>query len=105
MTTPFQLEVRQYVKALVAGLIALLSLLAGALGDGLSTQEIIGLGVAFLTGFVGVFYAENKDPKGTNRTDLSTQAGYVSVLMVVLIVLAVLFILFYLLPALNGASL
>ena len=72
---PFALEVRQYVKALTAGLIAACSLLGGALGDGLSAQEWVGLVVAFLTGFTGVFYVENRDPKGQDNDHLSTMSG------------------------------
>lgn len=74
MVTPMQLEIRQYVKAVVGGLIAALSLLGGALGNGLSNEEIIGLVVAFLTGFVAVFYAPNRAAKGSYADpDLSEQ--------------------------------
>ncbi len=61
---PLALEVREYVKAIVGGAIAALALLGGALGDGLSSQESVGIAVAFLTGFAGTFYTPNKAPKG-----------------------------------------
>ncbi len=108
-----QLEIRQYVKAVVGGLLAALSLLAGALGDGLSSPEIIGLVVAFLTGFIGVFYSPNLAAKGQLADpDLSEQdplrgdgeVGIGQVGLIILVVLAVLFVLFFLLPA-FGASL
>lgn len=76
MVTPFQLELRQYVKAVVGGLLAALSLLGGALGDGLSNEEWAGIVGAFLVGFVGVFYAPNKAPVGRpSDPELSEQDG------------------------------
>ncbi len=113
MITPFQLEIRQYVKALVGGILAALAALGGALGDGLSSQEVIGLFVAFLGGFAGVFYTPNLAAQGRLADpDLSEQnplrsdgeVGIGQVGLIVLVVLAVLFVLFLLLPAL-GASL
>lgn len=97
MVTPFQLELRQYVKAVVGGLLAALALLSGALGDGLSPTEVIALVVAFLTGFLGVFYAPNNDPKGVDNKGLSTQSGVITLevvlLVVILVVLLALFVL------------
>lgn len=73
---PLALELREYVKAVVGGAVAALALLGGALGDGLSSQEWVGLAVAFLTGFAGVFYAPNKAPAGQPASpDLSEQRG------------------------------
>lgn len=96
MVTPMQLEIRQYVKAVVGGLIAALSLLGGALGDGLSSQEVIGLVAAFLTGFVAVFYTPNQAAKGRLADpDLSEQdplrgdAGVGTIGLVILVVLAI----------------
>lgn len=97
---PLQLEVREYVKAVVGGLTATLALLAGALGDGLSSQETVGLLAAFVAGFGAVFLAPNKDALGrTADPGLSEQngdAGYGAlgtlgaVLLVVALVLLVL---------------
>lgn len=64
MVTPFQLEVRQYVKAIMGGLASALALLGGALGDGLSSQETVGVAAAFVAGFVAVFYTPNQAAKG-----------------------------------------
>lgn len=110
MTTPMQLEVRQYVKAVVGGLLASLSLLAGALGDGLSNDEVIGVVVAFLTGFLGVFYAPNSESSRASLSGRSSAANKrprsdgelgQSVVYFILAILGVLFVVFYLLPALT----
>ncbi len=76
MNNPFALELREYVKAVAGGLLAFLAFLSGALGDGLSSQEWVGLAAAFLGGFVGVFYAPNQAPKRrAARADVSEQDG------------------------------
>lgn len=62
--TPFQLEVRQYVKAIVGGLGVALGVLAGAAGDGISAQEALTAVGAGLAGFTATFYAPNKAPEG-----------------------------------------
>jgi hypothetical protein len=46
----------EYLKSIIAGLIAGLSVLAGAAGDGISSQEWITTAVAFLSG-LGIVYA------------------------------------------------
>jgi hypothetical protein len=40
----------EYLKAITAGLIAALSVLGGAVGDGISAQEWIATAIAFLSG-------------------------------------------------------
>ena len=78
---PLALEVREYVKALIGGLTATLALLAGALGDGLSAQETVGLLGAFVAGFGAVFLAPNKEapvgrPADPGLSEQRGEAGY-----------------------------
>ena len=90
MTTPFQLEVREYVKAIVGGLLAAIPfLIQGINSNGLSQEEVL---VSVLTGlgaFLGVFYAPNQDARG----DLSTQAGATQGQVVILIAIFLVIIL------------
>lgn len=67
---------RQYAKALTAALIAALSVLAGAVGDGVSAEEWITTAIAFLTALGVVFVVPNQAPAGQPANpDLSEQDG------------------------------
>jgi hypothetical protein len=64
----------EFAKAIVGALIAGLSVLAGAVGDGVSAQEWITVAVATLTGFGVVFGVPNRAPKGRPaRADVNEQ--------------------------------
>jgi hypothetical protein len=128
MVTPFQLEVRQYVKAVVGGLMSALPLLIDALNsDGLSRNEGLAAVLAFVVGFSAVFYAPNlaakgqradpdlseQDPLGADRIDaiadldagsrrVRGDEGVGQVTLIVLVVLAVMAVLFIVLPALGA---
>lgn len=71
-----RLHPQQYAKALVGALVAGLSVLAGAVGDGVSAEEWLTTAVAFLTGLGLVFAVPNKPAPG-RRSDpaLSEQGG------------------------------
>lgn len=83
----------EYCKATVGALVAGLSVLAGAVGDGVSAQEWITTAVAALGGLGLIYAVPNRAPVG-ERADprISEQhgdAGQVDVLYVLLVVLVV----------------
>lgn len=91
---PFALSASQYVKAIVAGLIAALAVLGTALDGGVTTNEALGVLSAFLVGFYGTFLAPNKAAAGPGNPNLSEQdAGHGAVdgLIGLVIVLACIF--------------
>jgi hypothetical protein len=92
------MSAREMSKAIVGGLIAGLSVLAGAAGDGISIQEWITTAVAFLSGLGIVYVTPNRAPASqAAKPDVSEQDGrdrgavdVVTILVVVLVVLVVL---------------
>lgn len=70
------MHVSEFRKAIVGALIAALSVLAGAVGDGVSAEEWITTAVAFLTGLGVVYAVPNRAPSGVPADpDLSEQDG------------------------------
>jgi hypothetical protein len=67
---------QEFAKAIVGALIAGLSVLTGAVGDGISSQEWITTAVAFLSGLGIVYVTPNRAPAGhAARPDVSEQDG------------------------------
>jgi hypothetical protein len=89
------MKVQEMAKALVGGLIAGLSVLAGAVGDGVSAQEWIAAAVAMLVGFEAVYWTDNAkripraDPGPPRDLDRGA-TNVVTVLVVVVLVVLVL---------------
>jgi hypothetical protein len=66
----------EYLKSIIAGLIAGQHRQAGAAGDGISSQEWITTAVAFLSGLGLVYVTPNRAPAGhAARPDVSEQDG------------------------------
>jgi hypothetical protein len=86
---------REFAKAIVGALIAGLSVLAGAVGDGVSTQEWVATAVAVLVGFEAVYWTDNAkripraDPGPPRDLDRGA-TDVVTVLVVVVLVVLVL---------------
>lgn len=73
---PLALEVREYVKAIVAALIACLAVLTAQVGGGLHTVEVLGAVGTFLATFAGTFAAPNKAPEDRLPDPTLSEQGY-----------------------------
>ena len=62
-------KIAPYGKALTGAVVALLSYLQPAVDDGLTSAEIIGAAVAFLTAGAVVWAIPNKDPQAEHQDE------------------------------------
>jgi hypothetical protein len=90
---PLRVPAGQQAKALLAGLIALLSALAPVLDGGLTTAELLGVAVAGLVAYGAVFELPNGASPDLDTSTPQPDSGRADVLYVLLVVLIVLAIL------------
>ena len=62
-------KIAPYGKAITAAIVACLSYLQPAIDDGLTSAEIIGAAIAFLTGLAVVWAIPNKDPEAEHQDE------------------------------------
>jgi hypothetical protein len=86
---------QEFLKAIVGSLVAGLSVLAGAVGDGVSAQEWVATAVAVLVGFEAVYWTDNakRIPHADPGPPRDLDRGAVDVVTVLVIVLLVVVIL------------
>ena len=68
MKTPLDYSVHQQIKAVLSGVGASVSLLAGAAGDGISTEEWLGAVAALIATYLAVFYVSNGESADPNAS-------------------------------------
>jgi hypothetical protein len=86
---------QEFLKAIVGALVAGLSVLAGAVGDGVSAQEWIAAAVAVLVGFEAVYWTENarRIPRADPGPPRDLDRGAVDVVTVLVVVVLVVLVL------------
>jgi hypothetical protein len=87
---PLRTPAGQQAKAILAGLIALLSALVPVLDDGVTSAELLGVVVAGLVAYGGVFGVSNGHPPTGDAGHTNAGAGVLLVIVALGVVLGML---------------